>query len=66
MKLTQIQKDAMKLLLRSKDIGGGWRQCNPEIFKIFVAKVPEALVERDSELSRLRLTTEGQAVSKWL
>jgi len=66
MKLSNIQKDAINLLLRSKDIGEGWRQCAPKIYAIIAAEIPDDLLEMDDKLFRLRLTQEGKAVAKWI
>lgn len=64
-KLSQVQKDGINLLIRSKDIGDGWRQCAPKIFQVLSNVMPVDLVERDEDLRRMRLTPEGEAVAKW-
>lgn len=65
MKLSQMQKDGINLLIRSKDIGEGWRQCAPRVFRLLADAMPVDLVERDEELRRMRLTPAGEAVAKW-
>lgn len=65
-KLTQQQKDCINLILRSQDLGEGWRQCSPKIFEIIIQTLPEELLERKEQNQQVRLTTEGQTVSKWL
>lgn len=65
MKLSKIQKDGINLLIRSKDIGDGWRQCAPNIFRLLADAMSAELVERNEELQRMRLTQAGEAVAKW-
>lgn len=65
MKLSTVQKDAINLIVRSKDSGEGWRQCAPRIYAVLVKSVPRELVETDDQSLRLRLTAEGEAVAKW-
>ena len=64
-KLSTVQKDGINLIIRSEDIGEGWRQCAPKIFRVLADVMPVDLVERDEELRRMRLTPAGEAVAKW-
>lgn len=66
MKLSNVQKDCINLLLRSEDIGEGWRQCAPKIFSLLADVMPVDLIEQDKDLLRIRLTTEGETVAKWM
>lgn len=62
--ISQVQKDGLKLIARSIDIGNGWRQCSPQIFRV-LNEMPVDLVERDEILQRVRLTPAGEAVAKY-
>lgn len=66
MKLTQLQGDTLRLLMRSPDSGDGWRTCAPIMFKTFILPMPESLIEKDIENRRARLTHEGRTVVEWL
>lgn len=64
--LSQVQKDGLQLIVRSIDIGNGWRQCSPQIFFVLSNEMPVDLVELDEGLQRVRLTPAGEAVAKWI
>ena len=65
MSLSQQQKDLLKLVGRSPNIGDGWRNCAPKIFANFIVPMPDELVEKDVENRRARLTVAGQAIVDW-
>ncbi len=64
--LSVDQKDALSLIVRSEDMGDGWRQCAPQIFNLICKVLPGELFESDFQTRRIRLTQEGAAVQKWL
>ncbi len=67
MKLTDKDKSIISLIMRSRDLGDGWRQCSLILFDaIFKYGVSSELVEVDSDEKRVRLTEEGRIVLKWL
>jgi hypothetical protein len=57
--------DAMRLILRSKDIGDGWRQVAMRQVYEVMEKLPDELVEKDSANRRVRLTDAGKVVVQW-
>jgi hypothetical protein len=65
-KLTQQAKDTIKLIQRSPDIGDGWRAVSPVLRPNMPTwlKSAEELYEFDGE--RIRLTTEGQTIVRYL
>lgn len=66
MKISHLQKDVINLILRSRDIGDGWRQCTPKIYIMMVDILPKELIEKDDIKKQLRLTPEGKVVAKWM
>lgn len=60
--LTQPQRDVLNLIARSPDRGDGWRTCSPILFEKLMADMPDALVEKDAEGSRVRLTSEAETI----
>lgn len=65
-KLTNEQRGLLKLVMRSADIGDGWRQCSDMIYRTLIPHSDPALIERDDTAKRVRMTPEGQTVFKWL
>jgi len=70
MKLTDEQKDLVRLILRSKDDGEGWRRVSKMLWPHVKGKLPADLVEeREAEIGAftgVRLTARGQAVADYL
>lgn len=64
-KLTQSQRDVLSLILRSPDRGDRWRTCSPTIFDKLISDMPDALVEKDAERLRVRLTREAETILFW-
>ena len=64
--LSQQEKDALKLIERSKDVGDGWKKCSPALYRIAVIPLPDELVEKQPDPPMVRLTEEGKIVLKWL
>lgn len=63
--LDDQHKQTIRLILRSEDEGDGWRQCTSPIFGLFTPLSSE-LFELDHDKLRVRLTSEGKIVGKWL
>jgi hypothetical protein len=58
--------DAIRLIVRSKDIGDGWRQvAMRQVYELY-EKLPDELVEKDPANRRVRLTDAGKVVAQWL
>ena len=64
-KISPWDVDAMRLILRSKDIGDGWRQVAMRQVYEVMEKLPDELVEKDSANRRVRLTDAGKVVIQW-
>ena len=66
MKLSQQSIDFIKLIQRAPDIGEGWRQSDPLIYR-FVREFPnQELLERDDERLRVRLSSDGLVLARYL
>lgn len=68
MTLSENQAIFLKLVLRSPDVGEGWRNVSRAVWKIIeeqAESLPE-LIEIDKDTFRLRLTKEGQIVVRYL
>jgi hypothetical protein len=65
-KLTQMATDGLKLILRSPDVGDGWRDVAPPLRKNMPIwlKSAEGLYEFDGK--RIRLTPDGLVVARYL
>lgn len=66
MKLTNEQYDTLSLVMRSPDIGGGWRTCSSVVFQELVIPMPDELFEKDVEREIVRLTEKGLTLVEWL
>lgn len=64
--LSQSQKSAIQLIVRTRDAGDGWRQCSDNTYAMVANCLPSDLLERDDEKKMVRLTNDGMAVAKWL
>lgn len=65
-KLSQPQRDLLRLIVRSPDNGDGWRKVSKLLWPTVTQYTNPALVELDADNMRLRLTTEGQTVARYL
>ncbi len=63
--LTQPQKDLLRLILRSPDLGEGWRQVSQTLWKSVTHYRHPDLTEIDEEKRRIRLTPDGAVVVKY-
>ncbi len=64
--LSQSQKSAIQLIVRTRDLGDGWRQCSENTYAMVANSLPSDLLERDDEKKMVRLTSEGLVVAKWI
>ena len=64
--LTFDQRSLMKLILRSPDLGDGWRQCSdllwPHVRRVY-DQIPELFEVND--LQQIRISPEGTIALKW-
>jgi hypothetical protein len=66
-KITDIQKNMLRLIERSPATEGGWRQVKGDaIWKLVIKHSHPELTELDHELKRVRLTPAGMTVIKYL
>lgn len=68
-KLPQQQKDFLRLVLRSPDVGDGWRSVSPilvPVTKKQVASNPELFETRDEDGFLIRLTERARIVTDYL
>lgn len=65
-KPSQQEIDFIRLILRSADVGDGWRQCSKMIWP-WVEKftLPE-LLEQDAETLKVRLSARGQIMKDYI
>lgn len=68
MTLSENQTIFLKLVLRSPDVGDGWRNVSRVLWNLIeeqAESLPE-LIEIDKEAFRLRFTKEGEIVVRYL
>ena len=65
-KLTDGQRETLRLVNRSPGLEGGWRSCSPVVFEQLIAPMPDELVEKDATQRRVRLTDKGITLIEWL
>lgn len=64
--ITDAQKNVMRLIQRSPDVGDGWRQVSGALWRVVVANSHPDLTDLDEEMKRVRLTAEGETVMRYL
>ena len=64
--ITKQNKELVRLIERSPDIGDGWRQCTEAIWPLVVERAPSELVELDPALFRIRFSERGLIVKDYL
>ena len=60
--------EVLRLIERSRDVGDGWKQCSPQTWphvRHYCQSLKE-LVEVDEVHRRVRITSQGKLVLKWL
>ena len=65
-KLTDKQKDGLRLISRSREDSDGWVKCSIPIFRALVLVMPKELVQVDSKKQSVRLTAEAAILLEWL
>ena len=68
MQLTEKQKQALKLILRSPTIGLGWRKCSAICWPL-LDQIPAELIERQGSYEDggvVKLTRVGEIVAGYL
>jgi hypothetical protein len=64
--ITDNNRSFLKLLLRSPDIGDGWRKVSDVVWTLVDQFDKPELLEKDSEGKRVRLSPNGQVVADYL
>ncbi len=64
-KLTDRQRDMLRLVQRSPDIGDGWRQVSEMLWPLVTSSGHTELLEKDAENLRVRFTQEGKTVVRF-
>ena len=64
--LTDQQRTTLRLIKRTTPKDDGWYQCASMIFEQLILPMPDALVEKDSEHLRVRLTEKAVTLLEWL
>ena len=62
----EVDKDIFSLIMRTRDIGDGWRQCSDTIWKWLGKLQGSEFVELDADKKRIRITESGSAVCRFL
>lgn len=64
--MSENEKIMLKLIERSPDIGGGWRQVSDALWRHVVEQAHPELTELDHETKRVRFTADGEVVMRYL
>lgn len=64
--LSKQNRNIIRLIARSADIGEGWRQASFTTWPLLMAFPHAELIERDTENVRVRLTEKGRLILKYL
>jgi preprotein translocase subunit SecA len=62
MSISRFDRDFLLLLVRSKDIGDGWRQVSDRLWKLVTMFSEPELIEVDEPNKRVRLTDKGATI----
>jgi len=65
-KITKNQGIMLELIYRSPDSGHGWRQVSNMLWRHVLDQSHPDLTEFDHDLKRVRFTSEGNTVMKYL
>ena len=63
--LTSSEKDLLRIIARSDDIGDGWRQCSDATWTLVEQFRQRELIDTDEARRRVALTTKGWTVVKY-
>lgn len=64
-KLNQADKDLLRLINRSPDIGSGWRQVGKMLWPHVTKIAHSDLTELDEANLRIRFTEEGETIVRY-
>ena len=64
-KLNQADKDLLRLINRSPDMGGGWRQVSKMLWPHITKTAHSDLTELDEANLRIRFTEEGETIVRY-
>ena len=64
--LSDQDRNFIRLVLRSRDVGEGWRKVSPTLWKLVELFKHDELLERDKDGLRVRLTQKGNVVAEYL
>ena len=65
-KLTDYDRNFIHLILRSPDLGDGWRQVSSVAWPLIDRLQSDALIEKDEVNLRVRLTEKGDTVAEYV
>lgn len=65
-KLSDHEKSFIALLLRSKDVGDGWRNVSAPLWQLIELFSQKELLEVDEVERRARLSAKGHTVAEYL
>jgi hypothetical protein len=66
MMLSEHEISFIRLVLRSDDVGDGWRNVSNILWRLVRDFKPKELIEIDEPNSRVRLSERGQIVAEYL
>ena len=64
-RMTDVDKTALKLIQRSPQDKDGWAECSYPVFDRIIIPTPDALIEKDFDGRKARLTDEALTILKW-
>ena len=56
----------LKLLMRSPDLGDGWRKSSERVWPLVTGFSKQELVELDHDNKRVRLTPDGEVLTRYI
>lgn len=65
-KLSDNDRSFLQLLMRSPDLGDGWRQSSEVVWPLVAKFSKQELVELDNDNKRVRLTPDGDVLVRYL
>jgi hypothetical protein len=66
LRLSSKESGTLKLIMRSPDIGDGWRQVSGILWNLVTTDVPAELVEFDHDNKRVRLNGDGNVLARYI
>lgn len=65
-KLSPTDKSFLQLILRSPDLGEGWRNVSNALWRFVEEFSAQELLDRDGNLKRVRLSEKGKVIADYL